>query len=239
MIDTDNEEEANVIIDFTHRVSLIRFRNDMIVPSRLKIRAEVFASETAQEIDFDITFAKIKFWFETVVAKSIVFSRSNTTAMDMLLNDIGQPRVINHLMVTPYEPTDEHLAVLFQSKMGALSNGNVEFGGIRVEVEEAGLVFTYVGDWRDDLPAMCDWFDVEPYYFDVPWWQRNDASTLDVMTPDADLTQLPTWAYKLDFIENAIRPRRSMNQKTTAEDVVIRGAFRPKVINGGKDNVEP
>lgn len=236
MIETVNEEEANVIIDFTHRVNLIRFRNDVIIPSRLKIRAEVFASENAQEIDFDITFAKIKFWFETVVAKSIVFSRSNVTAMDMLLNDVGQPRIVNHLMVTPYEPTDEHLAVLFQSKMSALSGGTVEFGGIRVEVEEAGLVFTYVGDWRDDLPAMSDWFDVEPYYFDKPWWQRNDASTLDVISPDADLSQLPSWAYKLDFIENAIRPRTK--PKAAAEDVVIRGAFRPKVINGGKDNVE-
>lgn len=237
MNDIDIEEEANVIIDFTHRVNLIRFRNDLIVPSRLKIRAEVFASETAQEIDFDITFAKIKFWFETVVSKSVVFSRSNGTAMDMLLNEAGQPRLINHLMVTPYEPTDEHLAVLFQSKMSALSNGTVEFGGIRVEVEEAGLVFTYIGDWRDDLPSMSDWFDVKPYYFEEPWWQRNDASTLDVIAPDADLTKLPSWAYKMDFIENAIRPR-SNPKPTAAEDVVIRGAFRPKVIDGGKDNVE-
>lgn len=235
MTDTDNDD-ANVIIDFTHRVSLIRFRNDLIVPSRLKIRAEVFASETAQEIDFDVTFAKIKFWFETVVARAVVFSRSNARAMDMLLNEAGQPRIVNHLMVTPYEPTDEHLAVLFQSKMAALSNGTVEFGGVRVEVEEAGLVFTYVGDWRDDLPGMSDWFDVEPYYFDVPWWQRNDASTLDVISPDADLSELPPWAYKLDFIENAIRPRTT--PKPAGEDVVIRGAFRPKVISGGKDNVE-
>jgi hypothetical protein len=166
-----------------------------------------------------------------VVSRCVVFARSNITAMNMLFDDQGKPKVANHLMVTPFEPTDEHLAVLFQSKMGALSNGTIEFGGIRVEADDAGLVFTYVGNWRDDLPCMDDWFNVKPYYFDMPWWQRNDASTLDLIAEDADLTQPPAWAYKLDFIENAIRPPG----EKAAENVVVRGAFRPKVISGGKD----
>jgi hypothetical protein len=196
------------------------------------MRAEVFASDKAREIDFDITFAKIKFWLETVVSRSVAFARSNSNAMNMLVDEHGTPKVVNHLMVTPFEPTDEHLAVLFQSKMGALSNGTIEFGSIRVEAEDGGLVFTYVGDWHDDLPAMDDWFNVKPYYFEQPWWQRNDASTLDVIAPDADPAQPPAWAYKLDFIDHAIRP------KTTdkPENVVIRGAFRPKIITGGKEN---
>jgi hypothetical protein len=137
-------------------------------------------------------------------------------------------------MVTPFEPTDEHLAVLFQSKMTAFSKGTMEFGCVRIEAADGGLVFTYVGDWRDDLPAMEDWFPTKPYYFETPWWQRDDASTLDVIATDADLSQSPSWAYSLEFIEKAIRPNKTT--PTQPEEVVIRGAFRPKIITGGKDD---
>jgi hypothetical protein len=229
---TDTDDSANIIIDFSHKITLIRYLGNTMTPVSLKMRAEVFPSDTAVEIDFDVTFSKIKFWFESVISRSIVFCRRNATAMEMLLNDAGKPRVINHLMVTPFEPTDEHLAVLFQSKMTAFSQGTMEFGCVRVEAADGGLVFTYVGDWREDLPAMDDWFPIKPYYFEIPWWQRDDASTLDVITTDADISQLPSWAYSLDFIEKAIRPNKTTSQP---EDIVIRGAFRPKIISGGKE----
>jgi len=229
---SDHEETVNVTIDFSHRISMIRYLGNSMAPVRLKMRAEVFPSETAAEIDFDITFGKIKFWFETVVARSIVFCRTNSTAMEMLLTDMGKPKVVNHLMVTPFEPTDEHLAVLFQSKMGAFAKGLIEFGCVRVEAEEGGLVFTYVGDWRDDLPSMEKWFNVKPYYFDTPWWQRDDASTLDVIAENADLSSVPSWAYRLDFIDAAIRPKI----EKAPDNVVIRGVFRPKIITGGEDD---
>lgn len=227
------DDGVNVTIDFSHRISLIRYLGKAITPARLKMQAEVFVGELAEEIDFDITFAKIKFWFETVVARSVVFCRSNTTAMEMLLNDENQSRVVNHLMITPHEPTDEHLAALFQSKMGAFAKGQIEFGCVRMETDDGGLLYTYVGDWHEDLPTMEDWFKARPYYFEQPWWQRDDASSLDLISADADFQQLPSWAYRLDFIDNAIRPKAT---EKSADEVVIRGAFRPKVINGGRDD---
>lgn len=236
------DDNINVIIDFSHKISLIRFLGNTMMPSRLKIKAEVFASDTAEEIDFDVTFAKIKFWLETVVSRCIVFSLTNPTAMALLVNETGRPNLHNHLMITPNEPNNEHIAVLLQSKMAALSNGAIEFGAIRVETEDVGLVFTYVGDWHDDLPTMDDWFATKPYYFDVPWWRRNDASTLDLITDDADMNEMPPWAYNFDFLEKAIKPPTDKAEKGSdtdkaekVSDKVIRGGFRPKVINGGKD----
>jgi hypothetical protein len=228
-----DEDSVNVTIDFCHRVNLIRYLGNTMAPIRLNMRAEVFPSETAEEIDFDVTFSKIKFWLETVISRSIVFCRTNTTAMEMLLSETGKPKVVNHLMVTPFEPTDEHIAVLLQSKMGAFAKGAIEFGCIRVESEDGGLVFTYVGDWQDDLPKMDDWFAVKPYYFPVPWWERDDASTMDMIAVDADINQLPAWAYRLDFIDAAIRPAAPVKP---VDEVVIRGAFRPKVIVGGSND---
>jgi hypothetical protein len=227
---SDTDESVNVVIDFSHKISLIRFLSNSMAPVRLKLRAEVFPREEAEEIDFDITFAKVKFWFETVVARSVVFCRTNTVATEMVLTKSGKPRLLNHLMMTPYEPTDEHLAVLFQSKLSALSRGTMEFGCVRVEQEEGGLVFTYVGDWHNDLPSMETWFDTKPYYFTEPWWQRDDASTLDIITANADMVNPPAWAYRLDFIENAIRPKHPI------DEVVVRGGFNPKIIRGGRDD---
>jgi hypothetical protein len=242
MFDDDemNDDGINVLIDFTQKVSMVRMMGNAIAPARLTIKAEVLPSPNAKEIDFDIAFAKIKFWFETVVSRTIVFCRSNSLALAMFTDTDGKSLVINHLMISPHEPTDEHLGAIFQSKMSALSDGTMNFGVVRVNSEsQSGLVWSYVGDWRDDLPDMENWFNKKPYYFDTPWWTRGDISTIDMIGKGVtDFSQPPPWAFNLDFIEAAIRPAPAATEDTPSEpleSVVIRGAFRPKVIEGGSD----
>ena len=232
--DDDLETSVNVVIDFTQKVSFIRFLGNNLLPAFITMRAEVVPSETTKEIDFDVAFAKIKFWFETIVSRSVAFCRTNQTAIDMITDADGRPKITNHMMITPYEPTDEHLASLFQSKMTALSGGTVDFGSIRVKSKSSGLVFTYVGDWEEDLPTMDNWFTTKPYYFDAPWWTRDDVSTIDMTVGDIDSSTIPAWAFNLDFIENSIRPK---NEGEAAEDsVVIKGAFSPKIIDGCQED---
>lgn len=240
--DDDANDGVNVLIDYTQRVSLVRVLGNAVIPTRLTLKVEVIPSPVAKEIDFDIAFAKIKFWFETVVSRTIVFCRNNATALSMFTDQDGKSRIVNHLMISPHEPTDEHLGALFQSKMGALSNGKMDFGLVRVNSEsQSGLVWSYVGDWREDLPDMENWFNKKPYYFDTPWWTRNDTSTIDMIENKVtDFSQPPAWAFALDFIETAIRPRQESSSEDEAvseplENIVIRGTFRPKVIDGGSD----
>jgi hypothetical protein len=237
--DSGDDDGVNVLIDFTQKVNLVRMVGNSVVPARLTIKAEVLPSNEAQEIDFDIAFAKIKFWFETIVSRTIVFCRGNTLALDMFTDSDGKARVINHLMISPSEPTDEHLGAIFQAKMAALSNGMMNFGVVRVNSEaQSGLVWSYVGQWQNDLPDMENWFNKKPYFFDKPWWDRNDISTIDMIPKDAkDFATSPPWAFGLDFIEQAIRPseQHSDDEPEPLENVVIRGAFRPKVIDGGSD----
>jgi hypothetical protein len=237
MFDDDDEDSVNVVIDFSTEVNLVRIIGNAFIPARLKVRAEVLPTKNATEIDFDITFAKIKFWFDTIVSRTIVFSRSNASALSMVTDDEGKPTVLNQLMIAPHEPTDEHLGALFQAKMAALSGGTMEFGAVRVSSEAPnGLVWTYVGDWQRDLPAMQQWFNTTPYWFNEPWWARDDASTIDMISQGSyDPEKPPTWAMTLDFIEAAIRPHHTEDSaETTAEtteNIVIRGAFRPTVID--------
>lgn len=236
----DEDDGINTMIDYTQKVSFVRFLGDSLMPAQLEVKAEVLPLEGCREIDFELTFAKVKFWIENVVSRCVVFSRANDVAIAMMLDPkSGKPNLVNHLMITPYEPTDEHLAVLLQSKMAAISEGALIIGHVRVEAKEgSGLVFTYVGDWEEDLPKMADWFSHQPYWFDAPWWERADASTLDVapLAEDIDLKKLPAWAFSFDFIDRAynIQPDDDKPKPDSGEDVVIRG-FRPKIISGGRE----
>lgn len=233
--DTDTSS-ITVVIDYVQNINVIRFLGGAMTPTKLTIRAEVIPSTSVEEIDFDVTFAKIKFWLETVVARSMIFCKGNEIAYNMLIDNETGPRMSNHMIMTPYEPTDEHLAVLLQSKMSALSGGSILFGHIEVKADTSGgLIFTYLGDWENDLPEMKDWFAQTPYWFDKPWWTRNDASTVDLVIGEFDPEKTPSWAFKLDFIENAMRPRKAAPEKTE-EEVVVK--FRPKIIDGGKDAPE-
>ena len=239
----DEDDGVNVLIDYTHTVSIVRMLGNAIGPARLTIKAQVLPSQDAESIDFDIAFAKVKFWFETVVARAVIFGRDNHPALAMFTDESGKARVVNYLMITPSEPTDEHLGALFQSKMTALSGGLMEFGVVRVNSEsQTGLVWSYVGDWQEDLPPMEHWFSTKPYYFDKPWWARDDTSTIDMIAEGVtDFSQIPSWAFTLDFIETAIRPKVDSDGSAlepaseTLENIVIRGKFRPKVIDGGNE----
>jgi hypothetical protein len=239
MFDSD-DEGVNVLIDYTHTVSVVRMLGNVLVPARLTIKAQVLPSQDADPTDFDVTFAKVRFWFETVVSRAVIFGRDNHPALQMFTDEAGKARVVNYLMITPSEPTDEHLGALFQSKMTALSGGMMEFGVVRVNSEsQTGLVWSYVGDWQEDLPSMENWFSTKPYYFDKPWWARDDTSTIDMIAEGVtDFSQIPTWAFTLDFIEKAIRPKVNADGSApepaaeSLENIVIRGTFRPKVIDG-------
>jgi hypothetical protein len=240
----DEDEGVNVLIDYTHTVSIVRMLGNAIIPARLTIKAQVLPSDQADPLDFDVTFAKVKFWFETVVARAVIFGRENKPALEMFTDETGRSRVVNYLMITPSEPTDEHLGALFQSKMSALSGGMMEIGVVRVNSEsQTGLVWSYVGDWQQDLPTMENWFSTKPYYFDKPWWARDDSSTIDMIAEGVtEFSQIPSWAFTLDFIERAIRPKpgedgsEPESASESLENIVIRGTFRPKVIDGGEAN---
>ncbi len=241
--DDEDSESINVVIDYTQKVNIVRFISGGLMPSRLSIKAEVLPSEdNTDEIDFDVIFAKIKFWFENIVSRSVVFCRSNSVAIGMLLYEDGRAKLANHMMITPFEPTDEHLAVLFQSKMSALADGKISFGCVKVRSDMSNLVFTYVGDWKKDLPEMKDWFSQKPYYFDTPWWTRGDVSTVDMIIvksdgSDPDVDSPPPWAFTLDFIEKSFkRIKENIIEEETEDNEIIK--FKPKIIDGGKDDPE-
>lgn len=226
---TDLDLDKDLYVNYALEVKFIRVIDNMLLPSWLEVRAEVDVDPEASDDLIHRAFTKIRYWFENIVSKCLVFSSDNEAAMNMFINDHGINRSGNMIMLTPGEPTDEHLAAIFQSKLNALAADTMLFGLIEIVSDNTvGLSFTFVGDGEACLPTVAEWIG-DRYYFDKPWWSRDDASTLDSSpAADADLSKPPPWAYSLDFL----------HENATQETVIIRPEFRPTVIDGGKKDPE-
>lgn len=227
MNEYDGEEEESLFINFHCETRLTRVVDNVIIPTKLSLRADVEPDENADEADLSHALAKIRYFFDQIVIRSIAFSADNAQALDMFVGKNGMNRTGNLLMTVPGEPNDEVLATVFQAKMNALANGAILFSFLEVKSDNlAGLSFMFVGDARNVLPPMEDWIG-ERSYFDKPWWSRNDASTLDTIPVEgADLSVKPSWAYSLD---NLAGPKQESG-------IVVRPAFQPTVLSGGKDD---
>jgi len=223
-----SNDDIDVLIDFEQNIMVVRVVDDVFMPSQLSIKAEILPMENSNEQDCEIAFAKVRFWLENIVTRCIIFGRNNTAALSMLISDDGKNNSGNLLMLTPDEPTDENLAILLQAKMNALACGAIIFGSVEIKSNNiTGLRFTFIGESDDILPDMDTWIGKHTY-FDTPWWNRDDASTIDVVpADDANLDDKPLWAYDLDFIAKAIRPK---------QEVVLRPDFKLNVIDGGKSD---
>lgn len=220
------EDEPTVLIEFEQEITMVRLIDSAFLPSKIKLSAELIPTHDLEEDQFDVAVTKMRFWLEGIASRCIAFARGNPHAHKMLIDDEGRNNSSNLLMLTPYEPSDEHMAALFQSKFTALGGGDLIVGSVEVRSNNmAGLVFRFVGNAEEILPDMETWIG-ERSFFDTPWWGRDDASTLDVIpADDADLEKKPAWAYSLDFLSAVGKEQ---------PDVVLRPEFKPTVIDGGQ-----
>lgn len=224
MYEGDDEDDDVLLISLTIETKIVRVIDNTIHPAKLTIRTDVNPVEDVPEGEISAIIAKIRFWFENLVSKSIAFSFDNDGALEMFIDAQGRNRTTNLIMIAPAAPTDDVLATLFQAKMSALAGGKILFGLVEVKSDNlAGLSFIYVGSAERSLPTMEQWIG-ERSYFDQPWWNRDDASTLDVVPPDgADLTKKPAWAFSLDMMSPKVET-----------GIIIRPDFKPTIIPGGK-----
>ena len=232
-MDEEDEFGAEVFTHFVFNVKFTRVIENIIVPANVRFKMEFIPLDSSSSEDIDKAFTKMKWWIDNIFAKSIAFCHDNTAALNMFIDEAnGACKVGNVLVLTPEEPDDQHLAAIMQAKLQALCNDTMAFGPVEVRSDnQLGLQFSFVGDSKTVLPSMAEWVG-ERSYFDRPWWDRDDGSTLDVMpTPDADLNEKPSWAFNFDFLD---KPK--INPSATSR--IVRPEFRPTVIDGGKSKGE-
>lgn len=112
-------------------------------------------------------------WIDNAVDHSMQLSN-----LDPILNYFkeNEPENLEHLLITPGDPTTEVLTACFFSKINAfLENDDVDMRCVRVEVEETPtntVIFT--GD--PDKAIFLDHYNGPK----TPWWRRPDMSINDL-----------------------------------------------------------
>jgi hypothetical protein len=229
-------DDLEIFIGLSLQTKLLRVVGNTIVPTNLNISLGVERmSEDATEADMELALTKWRWWLENIVSKSIAFSKDNDAAMDIIIDDNGVNRTGNLLFVTPGEPSDEMLGSLIQAKFNALGKGHLGVGTIEVTSDNLhGLSFVLVGNHREALPQTIEDYLGAKSYWEVPWWDRDDSCSVDVLKPeDADEdAPPPAWAYSLDFLDRN-SPQNVPVKGDTASSRPD-GAFQPVIIEGGK-----
>lgn len=226
------EDDVNELyLHYKTKFKATRIIGNLIYPTNFKLEADIWIdmennSQEENDYNLNLTLMKVDFFFKNIIDNSILMSFSNSWATEFLIKD-GTPNTENILVNCPLEPSDDHLAMLFQSKMTSLGKDQIVFGGVSITSDNSrGLKFTFVGNGAGALPDMEDWVG-ERSYFEDPWWLRDDASTFDVTpSPDADLTDKPDFAFDLDFLGQALRPI----QNEGVSNNIVRPKFRPVII---------
>lgn len=215
----------------TFKFKTVRIVDNIITAHVNTLKAEVMINESTTEQELNVALEKIHFWFDNIVSTAIMFCRDNEFALDMMIDDDGKQRTGNFPMVFPDDPTDDHIAMVFQSKMNALGGNSVMFGLIEVTSDSReNLTCAFAGHGEMYLPTMLEWAGPRTYH-DKPWWSRNDGSTLDMIpTEHADLANPPHIGYDMSFIE------KQFLKEGTEAAIIIRPEFKPRVISGGLDD---
>lgn len=229
--DDDDAEFPESFTSISFKFKTIRIVNNVITSFVNTLRAEVYIDPEASQRDISMSLEKIHFWFDYIVSNSVMFCRENEFALDIMFDDEGNTRMGNVPIVLPDEPDDDLLTAVLHCKLNALGNGIVNFGTLELTSDtRENLQITFTGYGEMLLPPMEEWIGDRGYHAQ-PWWARNDGSTLDVIPPeDADLTKPPVIGVDLNFIEERYKASE------VATPIVLRPAFKPEVITGGKDD---
>lgn len=126
----------------------------------------------------------------------------------------------------PTDPNDAILAQVFQAKLNALADDILEVGAVEIKsTNGTDLTVLFTGNASLMLPDMESWVG-EKNWFSEPWWNRNDASTMDVvMTEEDDMSSPPSFAFSLDFLFDMFG-----DTEGSSEEIIVLKEFRPTII---------
>ncbi len=211
----DTDDGINTFFSYRVKTTFTRMLDDIILPTTITINMNFTVLEHQRIFE---GVEKINYWFDNYIKNSIVFSAGNEVATKMLFSD-GSPSLANLYVAFPYEPIETVLMYVFQAKCDALADGAFFVASMEMETSaEDNLKIAFVGDPLGELPSLKAFVPVDQYWFESPWWERDDISTFDVIpSGNEDFTKTPEWAKKIKFDNHT-------------EPVVLHGDFKPTLV---------
>lgn len=233
-MDDEYVDEENLFVCFRTSVQAIRIFDREIVVTDMNLSMDLIStahdsSDPLSVIRRRTALSKIRYWLDNHFQNSLMFTKENEWAIRAFMcNGKDDPGVENNIVLLPYEPTEEILVLILQSKLQALGGQDIILGNLSLEIDDvSGLCYTYTGAGELELPTNEEWMGTHAW-FDKPWWSRNDATSTDVVAlEEDDITKVPDWATSLDHLADDF-----ISADFSAQ--IIRPIFRPRVIDGGQ-----
>jgi hypothetical protein len=210
-----------------------RVLNDTLSPASFCLKLELHPmDEDMRDGAISDSYVKMKYFVDQALDGAVFIERMDEwSAVTFIDLETGLPTCANNLVMCPGRPTNISLAKVLHAKLAALACDSIHVGFVQLNSNDAGgLGVTSVGEAATSLPTMEEWLGQERSYFSKPWWSRDDASTMDIVPgEDANLAQPPEFAYSLAFLLEE-------PEEIEGEPKVVRLEFRPRLIQGGKQD---
>jgi hypothetical protein len=210
------------------KFKLIRILSDHMVPSNCELAVKLNIP-IKNKVESTNRITAMRYWIENFVDGCIAYPISTEVDTEMLCD------VHNHIMMVPEEPVDYIINILIHQKLTAIGGEYAVVNETTFESDSGyGFSNTISGSADGILPTMGEWMGV-PHYNMEPWWNRDDSSMIDMRNDDGDDVN--------DIPELGINILKMLNNRETSTDIesedrdtVIRGQFKPRVIEGGKSD---
>jgi len=167
-------------------------------------------------------FLKIKFFIESVIHQSVFTwpgAKINMTNID------------NKVVMLPHPPANDVIAMALHSKLNAIVSEFIDIVSVKVgsKVRDPIISYTHADIVYPVLPKLKDWVKSDDYYYDAPWWGRNDSDTEDYkVNSDTDLTKLPKSDTILDDLEKAVLGDLKIEKE--GGEIVEISDWKPEII---------
>ena len=213
---------GEIILNYNNQFEAMRLMDKKLLIANWDVIFDLMLIDDEDGFDLTYVITKVNYFFDVLLHNSILFSADNEWASTSF-SDCS-----NNIVLTPGEPTDDLLTILLYNKLHKLVGNSIDIGYLEIKSNHSGgLSFIYTGELNETLPDIDEWIG-EKYYFDEPWWNRDDSSTFDSKPPkDADLSKPPEFAQKLDFLAEPVKNKEKAK--------VVKPEFKPKVVSGAKE----
>lgn len=200
-----NENFADYFeLTYEKKVNVIRCIDTSLFPSDLSVKLQFQIINNFDDYYLAVLIGKIDYFFDFVVSNSIILDKDNTEMCGILLDADGFPTSDNNVILTPGDPSDALLSILFQTKITSFTNNFLDIFSIEVSSSNTiGISTKFLGNGIEHLPTNDDWFGSESWY-DFPWWARNDASTMDAINYHTTDFEVPPFMKSFDEIEEML-----------------------------------
>ena len=181
-----------------------------------------FVWNTPEIAKGNAAFLKVKYFLEECLHQAIFTHKS----APMKFVDIE-----NKIVMFPYVPTSDIIAMTLHSKLNAIADGHIEIISVTIGSKDnmSNMTYTYADETYPALPSLKEWVESDKYYYNTPWWGRNSPETQDYeVDENTDLTQPPEYDNVLDEIEKVVMGELKLKEE--GGEVVSINAWKPKIV---------